>query len=80
MEIKRYLVDRHRFNADPDPDSYFHVYTDLHPDPDLPDPDCIKTVLILMRILLQVLHMLETRNSLLWWAGSLNIDFPLLGT
>jgi hypothetical protein len=56
MEIKRYLVDRHRFNADPDPDSYFHVYTDLHPDPDLPDPDCIKTVLILMRILLQVLH------------------------
>ncbi len=31
-------MDRHRFNADPDPDSYFHVYADLHPDP-YPDPD-----------------------------------------
>ncbi len=28
-------MDRHRFDADPDPDSNFHV--DTNPDPDTPD-------------------------------------------
>ncbi len=35
-------MDRYRFNDDPgtDPDSYFHLYADPHPDPDpYPDPD-----------------------------------------
>jgi hypothetical protein len=52
------VVDRHRFDADSDPDPNFHF--DADPDP---DPEGIKTMPMHMRILPQVLHMLENREK-----------------
>jgi hypothetical protein len=48
-------VDRHRFDADPDPD--FHVD---------PDPIRIRTGIRMMRLLPQVLHTMENLNIFLF--------------
>jgi hypothetical protein len=68
-------VDRYRFNTDPDIDSYFHVYVDLHPDPDLdqyPDPDLHQNGADPLADPTSSLRMLETRNS------QFNNVFPFL--